>query len=174
MAREGKHLRAVNRMIAAERARSLRRLKKGGGHESECLDPRHGHIERCPNCGFQPGGGRESGGGPHVSVPVAESASAMSTAAANPAVPDDPDGTPRWWRIEVEPRIERIRALEADLDRRANDWKQARDDWERERARAEKAEARVAELEIGLIQWHAFTCGNKESWMQCENCQAML
>ena len=28
---------------------------------------------------------------------------------------NEPEAKPRWWRIEVEPRLERIRVLEAEL-----------------------------------------------------------
>ena len=50
--------------------------------KDDCLDPKHGHVERCPNCGFIPGGGRESGGEATYEAGVGT----LPTAAANPAV----------------------------------------------------------------------------------------
>ena len=50
--------------------------------KDDCLDPKHGHVERCPNCGFIPGGGRDSG----ASEARREPDTGTPTAAANPAV----------------------------------------------------------------------------------------
>ena len=147
--------------------------------KDDCLDPKHGHVERCPNCGFIPGGGRESGGEATYEAGVGT----LPTAAANPAVESLADFI--IPKVAVNPAArtlyrkgssktlcpicsafdtsiahqmlhERIRELEAELEKTryelGRQWGRA----ERAEARAEKAEAllRDASMQIRLMRDH--------------------
>ena len=107
--------------------------------KDDCLDPKHGHVERCPNCGFIPGGGRESGGEATYEAGVGT----LPTAAANPAA------CPAGFDEAFHSCCERIRELEAELEK-------MRYELGRQWGRAESAEAllRDASMQIRLMRDH--------------------